>query len=106
MQDETNKDILKLGAKRNPSEFLNKKPPLLIDEWQEILLFEIPLNMRLINEIKKTIILTGSTMPTIIVSKTIQELVKLMNLWSLYEFLEWTGNYYINSRDKSLSVWW
>ena len=35
MQDETNKDILKLEAKRNPAEFLNKKPPLLIDEWQE-----------------------------------------------------------------------
>ena len=32
MQDETNKDILKLEAKTNPAEFLNKKPPLLIDE--------------------------------------------------------------------------
>ena len=36
MEDETNKDILKLEEKRNLAEFLNKKPPLLIHEWQEI----------------------------------------------------------------------
>lgn len=55
MEDETNKDILKLEEKRNLAEFLNKKSPLLIHERQKFLLFEIPLNMKLINEIKKTI---------------------------------------------------
>lgn len=36
MYDESKIISNKLLAERNPNEFLNKTPPLLIDEWQEI----------------------------------------------------------------------
>lgn len=97
MQDEANKDILKLEAKRNPAEFLNKKPPLLIDEWQEIPFIWNSIRYEIDKRNKKgQFILTGSTIPTDNSFKNHSGIGRInefmMRTMSLYESLESTGD--------------
>lgn len=65
MHDENKIISNKLLAERNPNEFLNKTPPLLIDEWQEIPFIWNSIRYQIDEREnnKGQFIITGSTLP-------------------------------------------